>query len=106
MYTQTVTQHSAVHKNTQTHTHTHTHTSSQGRDFARFYVLETVARVPYSSYMSVLHFYETMGLHRKAYWIKVHFGEADNELHHVLSMESLGGNDNFADGFFAEHVAA
>ncbi len=55
--------------------------------------------------MSVLHFYETMGWHRKANWIKVHFAEADNELHHLLIMEALGGNDNFADRFFAEHAA-
>jgi hypothetical protein len=29
------------------------------RPIPRFYVLETVARVPYFSYLSVLHFYET-----------------------------------------------
>mmetsp|Transcript_58076 Transcript_58076/g.142458 ORF Transcript_58076/g.142458 Transcript_58076/m.142458 type:complete len:295 (-) Transcript_58076:31-915(-) len=77
----------------------------EGRDYSRFYVLETVARVPYFSYMSVLHLYETIGLHRKANWIKVHFAEADNELHHLLIMESLGGNKNFVDRFFAEHAA-
>ena len=31
------------------------------RDFARFYVLETVARVPYFAYLSVMHFRETFG---------------------------------------------
>lgn len=31
------------------------------RPYARFYVLETVARVPYFSYLSVLHLYETLG---------------------------------------------
>ena len=31
------------------------------RDFARFYVLETVARVPYFAYLSVMHFKETFG---------------------------------------------
>eukprot|EP00965_Chrysotila_dentata_P035267 1172907-Pleurochrysis_carterae.AAC.3 len=32
------------------------------RDFARFYVLETVARVPYFAYLSVLHLRETFGV--------------------------------------------
>jgi hypothetical protein len=31
------------------------------RDFARFYVLETVARVPYFAYLSVMHLRETFG---------------------------------------------
>ncbi len=38
-------------------------------------------------------------------YIQVHFAEADNELHHLLIMESLGGNENFVDRFFAEHSA-
>ena len=29
--------------------------------YRRFFVLETVARVPYFAYLSVLHLYETMG---------------------------------------------
>jgi ubiquinol oxidase len=36
------------------------------RDYARFYVLETVARVPYFSFVSVLHLYETLSISRKA----------------------------------------
>jgi len=47
-----------------------------------FCVLET-ARVP-TAYTSVLHLYETMGWWRKADWIKVHFAESWNELHHLL----------------------
>ena len=31
------------------------------RDFARFYVLETVARVPYFAYLSTMHLRETFG---------------------------------------------
>ena len=31
------------------------------RSYSRFYVLETIARVPYFSYLSVLHLYETLG---------------------------------------------
>ena len=43
----------------------------EGREFARFYVLETVARVPYFSYLSVLHLFESLGFHERAAWIKV-----------------------------------
>jgi ubiquinol oxidase len=74
-------------------------------DFARFFVLETVARVPYFAYISVLHLYESLGRHNRAAWMKVHFAEADNELHHLLIMEALGGNKNFADRWFAQHSA-
>ena len=62
------------------------------RPYPRFYVLETVARVPYFSYLSVLHLYETLGWWRKADWLKIHFSESWNELHHLLIMESLGIN--------------
>jgi hypothetical protein len=34
---------------------------SEERPYARFYALETIARVPYFSYTSVLHLYETFG---------------------------------------------
>jgi len=60
------------------------------RDFARFYVLETVARVPYFAYLSVMHLRETFGdrdplnLER----MRTHYAEADNELHHLLIMHS------------------
>jgi len=74
-------------------------------DFARFYVLETVARVPYFAYISVLHLYESLGRHNRAAWMKVHFAEADNELHHLLIMEALGGNADFTDRWFAQHSA-
>lgn len=43
--------------------------------YARFYVLETIARLPYSSYLSVLHLYETLGFWRRADLLKVHFAE-------------------------------
>ncbi|HEY9645935.1 MAG TPA: alternative oxidase [Chroococcidiopsis sp.] len=75
------------------------------RPIPRFYVLETVARVPYFSYLSVLHLYETVGLWRKADWLKVHFAESWNELHHLLIMEELGGANQWADRFLARHVA-
>ncbi|MEO1520916.1 MAG: alternative oxidase [Cyanobacteria bacterium J06633_2] len=77
----------------------------RNRPYPRFYVLETVARVPYFSYLSVLHLYETLGWWRKVDWLKVHFAESWNELHHLLIMESLGGNNRWVDRFLARHVA-
>jgi ubiquinol oxidase len=75
------------------------------RDYARFYVLETVARVPYFSFVSVLHLYETLGLWRKADYLETHFEQTMNEYHHLLIMEQLGGDERFVDRFFAQHTA-
>lgn len=46
-----------------------------GRDYPRFYALETIARVPYFSYTAALHWYETIGMWRKAKYLKIHFAE-------------------------------
>ena len=69
------------------------------RDFARFYVLETVARVPYFAYLSVMHLRETFGERdpKLGERMRTHYAEADNELHHLLIMESLGGNSSIVD---------
>ncbi len=75
------------------------------RPYPRFYVLETVARVPYFSYLSVLHLYETLGLWRQSDWLKIHFAESWNELHHLLIMESLGGSSFWGDRFLARTTA-
>jgi ubiquinol oxidase len=75
------------------------------RPYPRFYVLETVARVPYFSYLSVLHLYETLGWWRKVDWLKVHFAESWNELHHLLIMEELGGDKFWLDRLLARTVA-
>ncbi len=75
------------------------------KPYPRFYVLETVARVPYFAYTSVLHLYETLGLWRKSDWMKVHFAESWNELHHLLIMESLGGDSNWFDRLLARTSA-
>ncbi len=75
------------------------------RIYPRFFVLETVARVPYFAYTSVLHLYETLGLWRKADWLKVHFAESWNELHHLLISEELGGNKYWIDRFIARSGA-
>ena len=79
--------------------------AGEDRDFARFYALETIARVPYFSYLSVLHLYETLGKWRRAKYLKLHFAESWNELHHLLIMEELGGNTQFFDRFLAQHIA-
>lgn len=75
------------------------------RHFARFYALETIARVPYFSYMSMLHLYETLGWWRKGEYLKIHFAESWNEYHHLLIMEELGGSDRFSDKVVAQHIA-
>lgn len=75
------------------------------RDYARFYVLETVARVPYFSFVSVLHMYESLGIWRKADYLETHFAQTMNEYHHLLIMEDLGGDTRFVDRFFAQHMA-
>jgi ubiquinol oxidase len=77
--------------------------------FVRFYVLETVARVPYFAYLSVLHLRETFG--ERTYSsiqenrLRTHYAEADNELHHLLIMESLGGNHQMLDRILAQSMA-
>eukprot|EP00559_Dactyliosolen_fragilissimus_P004770 CAMPEP_0184863456 /NCGR_PEP_ID=MMETSP0580-20130426/11261_1 /TAXON_ID=1118495 /ORGANISM="Dactyliosolen fragilissimus" /LENGTH=284 /DNA_ID=CAMNT_0027361807 /DNA_START=77 /DNA_END=931 /DNA_ORIENTATION=+ len=75
------------------------------RDFARFFVLETVARVPYFAYLSVMHLRETFGERDLGDSMRTHYAEADNELHHLLIMESLGGNDNPIDRVLAQTMA-
>jgi len=78
-----------------------------GRDFQRFFVLETVARVPYFAYLSVLHLRETFGLRdsEMTQKMRMHYAEADNELHHLLIMESQGGGDDLLDRTFAQSLA-
>uniref|UniRef100_A0A7N0VD00 Ubiquinol oxidase n=1 Tax=Kalanchoe fedtschenkoi TaxID=63787 RepID=A0A7N0VD00_KALFE len=75
------------------------------REYPRFFVLETIARVPYFAFMSVLHMYETFGWWRAADYLKVHFAESWNEMHHLLIMEELGGNSWWFDRFLAQHIA-
>ena len=75
------------------------------RPIARFWFLETIARMPYFSYVSMLHLYESFGWWRNPQLRKVHNAEEDNELHHLLIMESLGGNALWRDRFLGYHVA-
>jgi len=74
---------------------------------SRFYVLETVARVPYFSYLSVMHLKETFGsrVPGDKERMRTHYAEADNELHHLLIMEALGGNNSAVDRTLAQTMA-
>jgi len=74
---------------------------------ARFFVLETVARVPYFAYLSVMHLEETFGARVPGDKdrMRTHYAEADNELHHLLIMESLGGNTSVVDRTLAQAMA-
>mgnify|MGYP000019890712 FL=1 len=73
----------------------------RGRPYPRFYVLETVERVPYFSYLSISHLYETLRFCRRADGLKVDFAESWNELHHLLMMESLEGSQLSGDRILA-----
>jgi ubiquinol oxidase len=74
--------------------------------YRRFYALETIARTPYFAYVSALHLLETIGQWRQADYLKLHFCEAWNELHHLLILEELlGGTIPWRDRFVAQHVA-
>jgi ubiquinol oxidase len=77
------------------------------RDYCCFYVLETVARVPYFAYLAVMHLRETLGERSPAMneRMRIHYAEADNELHHLLIMESLGGNSFWMDRLLAQAMA-
>ncbi|MCO5562506.1 hypothetical protein L7F22_016133 [Adiantum nelumboides] len=78
----------------------------ENRPIQRFWFLETVARMPYFSYISMLHLYETLGWWRVGAEVrKVHFAEEWNEMHHLKIMESLGGDLEWRDRFFAQHAA-
>ncbi|KAL7490358.1 hypothetical protein ACHAW6_016127 [Cyclotella cf. meneghiniana] len=79
----------------------------EGRNpFTRFFLLETVARMPYFSYITMLHLYETLGFWRRSADIKrIHFAEEWNEFHHLLIMESLGGDQPYWVRFMAQHSA-
>lgn len=78
----------------------------EDRPIQRFWLLETVARMPYFSYTNMLHLYETLGWWRRSLEArKVHFAEEWNEAHHLLIMESLGGDRKWSDRFIAQHAA-
>lgn len=72
----------------------------------RFWFLETIARMPYFSYVAVLHMYETLGWWELDSELKrAHHAEELNETHHLKIMESLGGDIKWWNRFLARHVA-
>jgi ubiquinol oxidase len=74
--------------------------------FSRFFLLETVARMPYFSYITMLHLYETLGFWRRSSDVKrIHFAQEWNEFNHLLIMESLGGDQQWWVRFVAQHSA-
>lgn len=48
---------------------------------------------------------ETFGERGLGESMRTHYAEADNELHHLLIMESLGGNENVVDRTLAQTMA-
>jgi len=78
----------------------------KARPLARLWYLETVARIPYLSYISMLHLYESLGWWRLGLNAqRIHWGENVNEYHHLCVMESLGGDRVWRDRFLAGHSA-
>ena len=78
----------------------------EDRPLSRFWFLETVARMPYFSYVSMLHLYESLGWWRRSAETKrVHFAGNGTSFHHLLTMEALGGDQLWRDRFLAQHAA-
>lgn len=71
----------------------------------RFWFLETVARIPYFVYVSMLHLYESLGWWREPSLRKIHNAEEWNELHHLLILETMGGDKRWSTRFFGFHAA-
>ena len=63
--------------------------------------------MPYFAYLSVMHLRETFGERDPgdSERMRTHYAEADNELHHLLIMESLGGNSSVVDRTLAQTMA-
>jgi len=72
----------------------------------RFWFLENVARMPYFSYVALLHLYETLG-----WWYvdsdvkRQHVEQEANETHHLSIMESLYGDRFWWNRALTRHVA-
>jgi ubiquinol oxidase len=72
--------------------------------YRRFFVLETIARIPYISYLSILHLYQSIGKHPSYELMNLHFHQSVNEEYHMLIMEDLGGGDHLLDRIFARSL--
>lgn len=71
----------------------------ENRPIPRFWVLETVARMPYFAYSSCLHLYATLGWFRSPTLMNMHHAEELNEAYHLAVMESLGGDKRWSVSF-------
>ena len=72
----------------------------------RFWFLENIARMPYFSYVAVLHLYETLGWWHVDSDIKhQHVEQEANETHHLAIMESLYGDRYLWNKLLTRHVA-
>ena len=59
------------------------------RPIQRFWFLEVIARIPYFSYVSMLHLYESFGWWRGPELRKVHNAEEWNELHRLCGNQPV-----------------
>jgi len=76
------------------------------RPIDRFWFLETVARMPYFSYVTMLQLYETLGWWEIDGPLKtMHTDEEITETKHLRIMESLGGDTLWWNRFLAIHGA-
>ncbi len=67
---------------------------------SRFFLLETVARMPYFSYIAMLHLYESLGFWRRSKDVKrVHFAEEWNEVSvcHYINLWKLYMNEHVVE---------
>lgn len=77
-----------------------------GKPIERFWFLETIARMPYFSYVTMLQLYETLGWWEIDGPLKtMHIDEEINETKHLRIMESLGGNLLWWNRFLGIHGA-
>jgi ubiquinol oxidase len=66
-----------------------------GLNYSKFYVLETIARIPYFSYLAVLHLYQSFGQKPALELLDLHYKETVNEEYHLMIMEELGGGEKW-----------
>ena len=72
----------------------------------RFWFLENIARMPYFSYVAILHLYETLGWWYVDSGVKrQHVEQEANETHHLAIMESLYGDRFWWNRALTRHVA-
>ncbi|GAB4148786.1 MAG: alternative oxidase [Patescibacteria group bacterium] len=74
------------------------------KNYRRFFVLETIARIPYFSYLSVLHFFQSVGRHPSLALLDLHYKESVNEEYHLMIMEELGGDKFWLDRLVARLI--